>query len=588
MSVRLSRVIVTISVLLVSVSALHVAEAQVGEQAVAAPESKAQAKQSVAGTASVQGRVTRSDSAVPIATVQVRFTMGSSVRKIAITDADGRYTFTELPAGRFSIEFSKAGFVSVQYGQQQPLGEPVRLELKEGQRLQRIDAALRRAGAIEGRVYDENGDPLVEVTVNALQVVVVKGESRLTPVARSALTDDRGEYRLYGLQEGDYYVSARVPTSVSFTADPAGPSARAATEPSGYAPTFHRDGRNIDEAERVSVGSGQDVAGIDIAFRITRLARVSGTLVSFSGKLLDGASVELVRKGPARGVVGVSRIGSDGSFSITGIPPGNYVLNARSIPMSVVAEIARTGRVAPLVSAKESEFASMPITVTGADVTGLMIRTFLPARVRGRLTVDGSSYRPPAKSRIVVTAVPADADALSAGPTAQSVLDNGSFEIGGILGMFVLRVAGLEAPLVVERIARGGVDVTDIGIELQSGEEISDIEVALTSRSTRLMGRVTGIDGRAMSDCTVIVFSSDSERWSLPATRYVREARTGRDGLFHVDGLPPGRYLAVAVGDIDRGRSSDPTYLKSIAKKAASITLRDGESQTLDLRLLAG
>ena len=104
------------------------------------------------------------------------------------TDADGRWEAPDLPAGGYTLSVSKAGYLKIEYGQKRPFERGKTLDVAPGQLLDRIDLTLPRSGAITGRVFDEFGDPAAAVFVD--------------------LTDDLGQFRIYGLAPGDYFVSA--------------------------------------------------------------------------------------------------------------------------------------------------------------------------------------------------------------------------------------------------------------------------------------------------------------------------------------------------------------------------------------------
>lgn len=116
------------------------------------------------------------------------------------------------------------------------------------------------------------------------------------------------------------------------------------------------------------------------------------------------------------------------------------------------------------------------------------------------------------------------------------------------------------------------------GRDLHGGASVrgSDIEVHLASKPTRLSGRVTAEEeGEPVDGCTVVVFSSDERRWSWPSTRYLGSARAEPGGAFLIEGLPPGSYLAIALGYVETGQWRDPEFLSGAARHAIPVTLGD-------------
>src|SRR5438552_778858 len=125
----------------------------------------------------------------------------------ALTDENGIFDFTELPAGRYTLTVSKSGFVSLSYGQRRPLQAGTPLQLADGQQLKGIEFQLPRGSVIGGRVLDEDGEAMPGVMVRVMRYQYLQGDRRLTP-AGAGQTDDKGQYRVWGLMPGDYYVNA--------------------------------------------------------------------------------------------------------------------------------------------------------------------------------------------------------------------------------------------------------------------------------------------------------------------------------------------------------------------------------------------
>jgi hypothetical protein len=122
------------------------------------------------GTGVIRGRVIRADTGEPLRRVQVRVdewsTADHSEPAATMTDAEGRYELTQLPAGRYQLKATRGGYVEVGYGQRRPFERGRPLELGEGAVLQNIDFALPPGGVVTGRVVDETGEPVAQASVS--------------------------------------------------------------------------------------------------------------------------------------------------------------------------------------------------------------------------------------------------------------------------------------------------------------------------------------------------------------------------------------------------------------------------------------
>src|SRR5579864_5666451 len=161
------------------------------------------------GTATLRGHVFGADTGQPLRKAQVRIAAGEiRENRMATTDASGSYEFKEVRAGRYVISASKGSYVSVSYGQQRPTDAPKPLEILENQTVERLDLALPRGGVVTGRIVDEFGEPAPEIMVAAQRYQFIQGQRRLVPTGRQTMTNDIGEFRLFGIAPGQYYVSA--------------------------------------------------------------------------------------------------------------------------------------------------------------------------------------------------------------------------------------------------------------------------------------------------------------------------------------------------------------------------------------------
>jgi hypothetical protein len=99
---------------------------------------------------------------------------------------------------------------------------------------------------------------------------------------------------------------------------------------------------------------------------------------------------------------------------------------------------------------------------------------------------------------------------------------------------------------------------------------------------------VSGSDGGGVKDYTLVIFAEDSQKWTVPGTRWVTGTRPDQDGRFRVRNMPPGSYYAIAVDYLPRGEWNDPDVLERLKPKAQRFSLGEGETKTLDLKIAGG
>ncbi len=166
---------------------------------------------SASGTAAIRGRVVDAATGHGLSRVEMRAgpNAGQSDGRVVLTDGDGRYEIKGLPAGTYVIIANKPNYVRTSWGEARSEGPGKRIPLADGQRLENIDVKLQRSGAVRGRILDEFGEPVTDVTVSALQYRYQQGSRALAPVGHSGSSNDIGEYKIYGLSAGSVLRSRR-------------------------------------------------------------------------------------------------------------------------------------------------------------------------------------------------------------------------------------------------------------------------------------------------------------------------------------------------------------------------------------------
>lgn len=539
-----------------------------------------QAQQQTAGTAVIRGRIRTADTGAPIRRAQVRAVAGD-IRgsRLATTDGEGRFEFRDLPAGRWQISASKAGFVTLRYGQRRPFEAGRPIELGDNQTISNADIALPRGAAITGRVYDEFGDAVAGARLQVMRYQMIEGTRRLTPTGIGDQSDDTGAFRLYGLTPGDYYVSAAVR---ALPVDD--PSADAA----GYAPTYYPGTGNIAEAQRLTVTVGQELTNISFALQPVRTVRVSGHVIDSQGKPLGGGFLSLLPADSSSDAPiffgGGGGVRGDGTFTLTNVSPGSYTLMVVSGAPFGRGFGGFGGRGGAFNSADAGEIASMSLSVGTEDLKDLYVVTGKGATLSGTVVAAPGATSTPPLSNIQISTQPVP---FSRGlPARQAGVDaNGAFTLGGLVGSRVLRVSGLPQTWMVDAIVLNGSDITDRPLEFTASQEVRNVRIQLTDKVTQLSGTVMS-GNQAAKDYTVVVFPDDNDKWAFPS-RYVRSGRPDQDGTFKIGALPPDdKYLAVAVDYLEDGEASDPQFLEQMRDRATKFGIGAGEAKSLELKLI--
>jgi len=500
------------------------------------------------GTATIRGHIVRADGP-PIAHAEVRLISVDQPgnARVTLTDDSGGYDFETLPTGKYTLTATKTGFASREFGQQRASEPGQSIQLKTGETRERVDIVLPRHGAITGRVVDENGEPLEGITVSVKEIRSAGGRSRLATVSgvTARQTNELGRYRVYGLQPGDYVVSAEIVQAGS-------------DDVRGYPTTYFPGTINPDQAQRIQVGWSDEISNIDFALTPVRTARITGRTVTSTGEPFQ-AGVQMRPSWRSTGAIAEAvgaRAQPDGGFEFVNVPPGEYIIQAF----------------------KGVEIGWQLVTVGGSDITGLTVATLPGSKITGRVVFDGGE--PPATRALEILPAPADPDETPffGAPSAADIHDDWTFEMTDVIGPARLRVSRSPAGWALSRIIVNGLDAIDavmpFGAESQS---LTDVQILMTSTITRLTGSVVD------TSRAVIAFSEDREGW-YQGSRFLAAARATPAGRFSIEGLPAGSYLVTAIDRFPDGDDwEDPGFLGPLAARATRITLKEGEPRTVVL-----
>jgi protocatechuate 3,4-dioxygenase beta subunit len=551
--------------LVVALAGALVAIAAAGAHA----QDDAAAAQSAAAT--ISGRVVAADTGRPIRFALVRAVSPQGRQLYASSDPQGRFEFKDLVAGTYRLDVRAERYLPMQFGGIPYDGRtavpPKPIEVKPGERFERADFAMPRPAAVEGTVVDEFGDPAPGITVQLSRLEYGGGRRRLMPAGarvHTRITDDRGRFRLFGVQPGDYYLSA---LSGAFTEQ---------NETGGFSPTYFPGTPDAAAAQPIRLRFGQDVTAITLQLVPAKMTKVAGRMIDAEGRPVAQGTVTLSlsdRLGVSDFFITRGVTAADGTFAFRNVPPGSYTLQGYG------RQTASAGNLGA------SEFGWLPVSAGDADQTELVLAVTRGSALRGRVVLEEPGGPPLRSADVSVSAIPVQFDSapVGGGPPPSRMNEDLSFEVSNLSGHRLIMAGARNPAWSLKRITIDGRDVTDQAVDFTTGD-VEKVEVVLTSRAPSLSGSVTDAQGRPLSDYTVILFGADQARWT-DRSRYVQLARAAPGGRFTFRGVPPESYLVVALPFVNGSEWQDPDVLETLRDLATGVTLSEGDATTIELKL---
>ena len=478
------------------------------------------------------------------------------------SDGDGHFTLKAIPPGRYQFFAGHTGFVEQHYKAGTNDTGPL-FSLRPGEKVSDVLFRLGAAAVITGHVSNEDGDPMQRVEVVALRRPSEEEEiedvdasrlhkSQLEPVG-SAETDDRGQYRIFGLKPGEYFLRATdslPPRGGSVPADESDWVKEVLG--SDYASAYYPGVTQVSQAQFVPVKAGEE-AQADISMRRVKTIQIVGRVIGATG---PAANIWVGLEPADASVFEYARqdtTDEKGTFRLRSIPEGTYYIIAHQRPEGghIVGSQTR-----------------QKIEVTGDNIDALTISLRTGVTIQGRLRVEGSS--PLAFDRLRLALMPLEED----GPSSGEVNKDGGFEFKSVHdGSYAITVWGLDRDAYVKSARRGPDDLFEKGLQVD-GKSSGRIDVTVSFDGAQLEGSVRDDVGAVIGARVRLVPDP------LTPYNHLRIQRTTTDqlGRFSLTDIAPGEYKLTA-----RPMASSETAARQSEPQAITLSANDHKTTQIML-----
>jgi Carboxypeptidase regulatory-like domain len=499
----------------------------------------------------IAGRVVASSGNFPIVNARViaRAAGGPTSMRMATTDEDGKFKLTDLSPGNYVVRVGAAGYIP----------EPSFTASSFYRPGENITIRMIKGGVITGRVLNKNGEPMALARVRSVRVNDEEGNPvRDATTGRDWTTDDRGMYRLYGLEPGAYVVSATFTNM--FRAPLSQPRTGQASE---AAPTYYPSA-TLDGATLVNVSAGNETGGIDIRYRTERSYTVRGTIAgqnAQSGAPMGRTSIAVILSHAGTGVVVAATtivpLNGNNGFNFEGIGDGVYELTAQTASGTSDAATALPQRV----------------NVQGASVTDLVLTLTPMGSIAGRVLLETTepieACRGANAGSIQEALITARRDVVSKKTSTLASLlpvegkpdQGGEFLLTNMsAGRYVLDVRPPSRIWFVRDIAwENTAKPASTDVTLKLGERLAGLKIKLAQGAASIAGQVANEDARL--HVYLVPAEKDQENNAL---RYA-DTPVHSDGAFSISNLAPGRYWLLV-------REPDSSITRSALRREAIKT----------------
>lgn len=469
----------------------------------------------------------------------------------AVTDESGTFRFTAIPPGAYSLRAEKAAYL---VGRGTAL---TRAKVVAGEEITVPAIPLARHGIISGRVTDSDGDPLEQVSV---QAIPVRGGRGAGSQMRNVMTDDRGEFRIAQLAAGSYKLLANKPSSTQVVGG-RGEASQVS------APTYFPAATDYSAAASIQVGSGEERSGVEIRLQTTAAVRVAGRVSSE----VAGNLQMFLQLNPLPGARGTGMAfnhwsavaDAEGRFAFQNVQAGEYLM---------IGNAHKAGSPQPMTGFTRVRVGSQPV-----DDVSLTLRP--PARITGRALAEGNAKLPEGRVQFAFRPV----EPGTPGGGGGVVKSDGSFLVENSPRARLRAVPIAPRGWYLKTLSVGGQPQSSFEFDVAGGE--ASVELVYSNKpGTVQVSLASAADSGPALIAVAIPEGGEPQQIQMGMYRSAPIPAGANAGK--IEDVPPGNYLILVCVPTVLDALNDPAVWEKVKGSGATAKVEEGGTVSVSPRLI--
>lgn len=506
---------------------------------------------SPANTFRIAGTVVSKTDGHPLAGARVMLTSvkNRQKRQSVATGEDGKFDFTGVPAGKYSLAGARRGFITAGYDQHDQYASAI--VTGAGIDTENLVLKLAPDAIISGRVLDETGEPVRNANVTLYFDDHQEGLHQIH-TNRGAQTDDLGAFEMPSLTPGTYYLSVTATPWYAVHPERNSPQSQSAVDPAldvSYPVTYYSDVTDADSATPIVIHGGEHLQ-FDVHLSPSPSLHILVHVPVTRNGQMDFPQLEQVVFGDSVPTQNTgARMVVPGTWEISGIPAGHYNIHLNGPSANAeISGIDLSSNSQELDASAGEALCTVKMSVARPDSTNTP--GFLVALRSKNRTFPGF-FQGESKDEVHFQNVPA--------------------------GRYEVVISGPGRQYSIAQLSAEGADVSGHTVTLGPGATAS-LSLAVSLGGAEVEG-VAKREGKGFSGAMIVLVPNN------PGVNLdlFRRDQSDLDGTFVFHNVAPGTYTVVAIEDGWDLDWSQPEIIASYAKRGVPLRISEKSGQTLQL-----